>query len=215
MQLTVECQSRPEGSKPKALRREGLVPAVLYGHDGTNSKALVVKEKTVQQLLKDPNVSNSLIKMTVTDGSWSGQTLLREVQNHPWRGYTYHLSFFSIASQDSVQVDLPLNFVGDPVGVIRDGGILETQVNDVAVQCAPDNIPETIDIDVSNLGMGDSMHLNEVTFPEGVKPATDTNLLLVTIQAPRVAQSDDEQKDDATAEASALLDSLAEASDEA
>ena len=57
MQLTVECKSRPDGSKPKALRREGLVPAVLYGHDGTNSLELVVDEKSVQQLLKDPNVS--------------------------------------------------------------------------------------------------------------------------------------------------------------
>jgi large subunit ribosomal protein L25 len=212
MQLTVECKSRPEGRKPKALRREGFVPAVLYGHDGTNSLELVVEEKSVQQLLKDPNVSNSLIKVTVADGGWSGQTLLREVQMHPWRGYPYHLSFFSVASQATVQVDLPLNFVGEPVGVERDGGILETQVNEVAVECAPDNIPETIDIDVSALEMGGSMHLSEVTFPEGVRAVTDTDLLLVTIQAPRVAQTEDDES--ATSEASKLLDALEEASED-
>lgn len=213
MQLTVECQSRPEGSKPKALRRQGLVPAVLYGHDGTNSKPLVVEEKTVQQLLKDPNVSNSLIRMTVSDGSWSGQTLLREIQHHPWRGYTYHLSFFSVASQDSVQVDLPFNFVGEAVGVTKEGGIMETQLTGVAVQCAPDNIPDAIEVDVSELAMGGSLHLDEIAFPEGVEPVAEANLLVVTIQAPRLAKVDDDgPKDDAAAEASALLDALDEAS---
>jgi large subunit ribosomal protein L25 len=96
MELTVECQTRPEGSKPKALRRSGLIPAVLYGHNGTESISLTVGEKTVITLLKRVKDNETPIQLTVTDGSWSGQTVLQEVQKHPWKGFPYHLSFMAV-----------------------------------------------------------------------------------------------------------------------
>ena len=91
MELAVECQKRAEGSKPNALRRSGLIPAVLYGHKGSESSSLTIKAKTVEHLLKKHAVNNTLIDLSIPDLSWSGKTLLREVQVHPWKGYPYHL----------------------------------------------------------------------------------------------------------------------------
>lgn len=168
MELTVECQKRPEGSKPNALRRQGLIPAVVYGHNGTESISLAINEKTVERLLKKAIVNNTLINLNITDIPWSGKTLLREVQTHPWKGNPYHLSFFALSAKESVEVDVNLNFIGEPVGVKLEGGILDLVLTQVTVKCKPDSIPESIDVNVSNLHMGDAIHISELVLPEGI-----------------------------------------------
>lgn len=95
MALTVECQKRPEGAKPKALRREGLIPATLYGHQGTESISLTVKAKAAEFLTRDAAVGKTPIELSIPDLSWTGHVVLQEVQSHPWRGFLYHLSFFA------------------------------------------------------------------------------------------------------------------------
>ncbi|HBE21572.1 MAG TPA: 50S ribosomal protein L25 [Cyanobacteria bacterium UBA11149] len=98
MEVTVECQKRAEGSKPRALRRDGLIPATLYGHKGAESESLTVDAKTVETLLKNSKVNDTVIQLEIPDLSWSGKVLLREVQVHPWkRANVYHLSFFAVA----------------------------------------------------------------------------------------------------------------------
>ena len=78
MELTLECQKRVEGSKPNALRREGLIPAVVYGHNGAESIAFTVKAKKVEHLLRDATVNNTLIDLNIPEIPWSGKALLRE-----------------------------------------------------------------------------------------------------------------------------------------
>lgn len=95
MELTIECQKRPEGSKPNALRRQGLTPAVLYGHNGTESVELLVNTRAAESLLKKVAPRKTVIQVNVPELSWSGKALLQEVQSHPWRGSLYHLSFFA------------------------------------------------------------------------------------------------------------------------
>jgi large subunit ribosomal protein L25 len=186
MELTVECQKRPEGSKPKALRRSGFVPAVLYGHNGAESVAITIEAKTVQQLLKDGSINNTLIQLNIPDLPWNGKTLLREVQTHPWKGYPYHLSFFSISTQDSVEVEVPLHFVGEAVGVKLEGGILEPIISELQVKCKPDSIPESIEIDISSLHVGQSLHVNELILPDGVKAIGEEERVVVSIASPSV-----------------------------
>jgi len=190
VELTLECKSRPEGSKPNALRRNGWIPAVLYGHDGTNSVSIVVDEKSVQKLLKDPSASSSLIELNIPEISWSGKTLLREIQMHPWKGFPFHLSFFSIASQDSVQVDLPLHFVGEPIGV-KQGGLFDTQVTQLTLKCPPNKIPDSLDIDVSQLRMGQSLHLSDIQLPEEVEAVMEADVLIASVSAPRGMKAED------------------------
>ncbi|MBD2102786.1 50S ribosomal protein L25 [Leptolyngbya sp. FACHB-261] len=94
MTITIECQPRPEGSKPRALRREGLVPANLYGHQGTESILLTLPLKTAERLVREARVQKTPVEVKV-EGGWSGTVVLQEVQTHPWRGLIYHLSFFA------------------------------------------------------------------------------------------------------------------------
>ena len=168
MQLTVECQKREEGSKPKALRRSGLLPAVLYGHNGAESVSLTINAKTAEKLVKQPGIKGSLIKLDIPDLSWTGQTLLREIQKHPWKDSLYHLSFFSVAAQDSIEVEVTLNFTGTSPGVKLEGGILDAAILQLAVRCAPSQIPESIDVDISALHVGNALHIGELTLPDGV-----------------------------------------------
>jgi large subunit ribosomal protein L25 len=185
MELTVECQKRPQGSKTNALRREGMIPAVLYGHNGTESMPLVIDSKVAENLVRDASINNTLIKVNVKDASWSGKALLREVQTHPWKNsLLYHISFFSIAAQDSVEVTVPLNFVGNSVGVTEKQGALDTVLTELQVQCAPDSIPETIDVEVTQLKVGDAIHVKDLTLPKGVEAVGEPDRVVVSVLSP-------------------------------
>lgn len=185
MELTIECQKRPSGSKTNALRREGRTPAVLYGHNGTESVALTLDTRSAETLVRKASLNNTLIQLSVPDMPWSGKALLREVQAHPWRRDLYHLSFFSIGSQSSVEVTVPLHFVGEAVGVKQGGGTLDAVLTELEVQCAPTNVPESLEIDVSNLEVGDALHVNELALPSGVTVLGEGDRVAVSILAPK------------------------------
>lgn len=95
MELTIDCQKRSEGSKPNALRRQGLTPAVLYGHNGSESVELIVNTRSAETLLKKVAPGKTVVQVNVPDLSWTGKAVVQEVQKHPWRGSLYHLSFFA------------------------------------------------------------------------------------------------------------------------
>lgn len=94
MELTLECQKRAPGSKPNALRREGLIPASLYGHNGTESVALTVSQRDAATLLRSSG-EGAKVQLSVPDLSWNGEAVIQEVQTHPWKGFVYHLSFYA------------------------------------------------------------------------------------------------------------------------
>jgi large subunit ribosomal protein L25 len=187
MDITIECQKRPEGSKPKALRRSGRIPANLYGHKGTESIALTIDAKTVERLLKKGSVNNTLIDLKVTDISWQGKTLLREVQIHPAKRTPFHLSFFAVAGHGPTTVEIPLRFIGDAIGVKQEGGMLDTVFNQLQVSCEPENIPEAIEVDVSNMQVGDSLQIHELSLPPGVTVLAEPEQIVVSVLPPQIS----------------------------
>ena len=191
MEITVEGQKREPGSKPRALRRSGLIPANLYGHKGTESIALTLKAKTVELLLKKASVNNTLIQLSITDIPWRGSTLLREVQIHPAKGWPYHLSFFAVASQDSLTIEVPLQFVGEAPGVKLEGGVLDPVLTQLQVQCAPDNIPETIEIDISQMHVKDTLYVHQLVLPEGIVALGEPDRAVVTVVQSQVTAEGD------------------------
>jgi large subunit ribosomal protein L25 len=192
MDVTVECQKRPEGSKPNALRRSGLIPAVLYGHNGAESVSLTVPAKAAETLLKKATINNTLVDVQIPDLSWSGKALVREVQTHPWKQTElYHISFFSVAAQDTLDVVVPLEFVGEAAGVKEDGGVLEPVITELQVQTAPDNIPESIQVDVSQMHAGDAIRVEELNLPEGVTAMVEPEETVATIAAPLSVADED------------------------
>ncbi|MDZ7968276.1 MAG: 50S ribosomal protein L25/general stress protein Ctc [Nostoc sp. DedSLP03] len=193
MAITVESQKRPEGSKPKALRRAGLIPANLYGHKGTESISLTIEAKTVERLLKRASVNNTLIELNIADAPWRGKTLLRELQIHPAKGTPYHLSFFAVAGHGDTTVEVPLRYVGTAVGVKQEGGFLDTVITELQVSCAPENIPEIIEIDVSNLQIGDSLRVHELVLPQGVTVLGDPERVVVSVSQPQISAAAEEE----------------------
>ena len=181
MALSVQCQKRAEKTTPNGLRRNGLIPAVLYGHSGSESIALTLDAKAAEQLVKKASLNNTLINVDIPDISWSGKTILREIQTHPAKGNIYHLSFFSVAAHGAIEVVIPLHFVGEAKGVKLTGGMLDTVISSLAVKCVPDSIPERIDVDVTDLGIGDAIHINQLNLPAGVTPLVDGGEVVVSV----------------------------------
>ncbi len=201
MDLKIDCAQRAADEKPKKLRREGTLPAVLYGHDGNNSVALKLSNYEAEALLRKASVNKSVITVNVPDLPWSGKVILREVQKHPWKNKIHHLSFFSIASQEFIEVSMPINFVGEAIGVTNSGGTLDMVMTEVQLKCPPDAIPQSLDVDVSDLDIGDALHVGEIKLPEGSSIAADDKLLVVSVLAPRTAASEAEESGE-TSEAS-------------
>lgn len=194
MSITVECQKRPEGSKPRALRREGLIPAALYGHNGAESISLTMKSKDAQILLRNAAVNNTLVDLNIPDISWSGRAIIREVQAHPWKKTLFHLSFFSVSAGETLELVVPVNLVGEAVGS-KEGGVLEQVLTEFNISCIPSNIPESIDIDVSNFELGTNLTVGEVVLPEGVTVIEDTERVVFAIVAPSKMASQTTEED--------------------
>jgi len=184
MELTVKCRRREPGTKANALRRSGSIPAVVYGHNGAASTALTLDAVDAEGLVKHAVLNNTLIQLQIPEISGVGKVLLREVQTHPAKGFLYHLSFFSVAAQDSLKIEVPLHFVGEAPGV-KAGGALDTQLNELTVQCAPDNIPDALNVDISQLQIGDTLYMRELEVPPGVMPMLSEDQAIATVLAPR------------------------------
>jgi large subunit ribosomal protein L25 len=213
MELTIECKTRTADQKPKALRRQGLMPAVLYGHNGADSVALTLDAHEAQLLVGRASENNTLITVKVPDMPWSGKALLREVQAHPWKKAVYHLSFFSVASQSELEVTVPLNFVGEAYGVDQEGGVLDTVMTEMSVKCAPSDIPEVLDIDVSELKLGDALHVGELKLPAGVVAVAEPEKVVVSVLQPRMPSGS--ESEEGTSETAAVLDAVGYGGDSA
>ena len=183
MSISVECQKRSEGTKPKALRRQGLIPAALYGHDGAESVSLTVKAKDAEVLLKNASVNNTLVDVNIPDISWNGKAIIREVQAHPWKRTLFHLSFFSVSAGETLELVVPIKIVGNAAGV-KNGGILDQILTEFNISCTPKNIPDFIEIDVSNFELGENLTVGEVILPEGVSVIEEPERIVFAIVAP-------------------------------
>ncbi len=183
MSLTVECKTRTEGSKPRALRREGLIPAALYGHKGAESISLTMNAKEAQILLKKAAINNTLVDLNIPDIPWNGKAIIREVQAHPWKKTLYHLSFFSVAGDKKLNLVVPIKLQGEAKG-IKQGGVLEQNLTELHISCSADNIPEDITIDMTDFGIGTNLAVGDVVLPEGVTVLDDAEQTLFSVVAP-------------------------------
>ena len=197
MNITVECKTRSQGSKARALRREGLIPVALYGHDGANSVSLTIPTKEAQTLLRKAAINNTLIDLKVPDMSWKGKALIREVQAHPWKRTLNHISFFTVSAKQQVEIVVPIVLTGEAIGS-EEGGIVEQIMTELNIICAADLIPESIEIDVSDFEVGRSMHLGEVALPEGITVLDDLERTVISVVTPSMPVLDTEATEEPT-----------------
>jgi large subunit ribosomal protein L25 len=171
----------------RKLRAAGQVPAVLYGH-GEAPRPLAVNAHDLGLLINSVNVENTLVRLDI-DGEGMQDVLLREVQMHAYKPEALHVDFFHVNAKETLHVRIPVRLTGTPVGVHTDGGILDHVLYDLEVECLPGNIPDGVEIDVSNLALGESVRVGDIPAREGVKFLQDAELSIASVVASAAAES--------------------------
>jgi large subunit ribosomal protein L25 len=166
----------------RKLRQIGQVPAVIYGH-GRQPQSLALNTREVDRLLSTISAASTVIELTF-DGR-TARTLIREIQRHPVKRNVLHLDFQELVAGEKVTVSVPLRFTGVAEGVRNGGGILEETMHQVHLRLDPSSIPDHIDVDVTPLTIGHSIHIRELTLPEGVTVLDDANATVCVCTAPK------------------------------
>jgi large subunit ribosomal protein L25 len=165
----------------RSLRRDGMVPAVLY-REG-RAQSIKLSRKELAKLINSAAGEQVIVDLQFTDGE-KKLALLKDVQVDPIRGELLHTDFFEVSLAEKVRISLHVTTVGEPIGVKRDAGILQHTLREVEVECLPDKIPGKVEIDISALELGQSVHVSDLTFGEGIKVLTDPGDVIVTVIAP-------------------------------
>lgn len=165
-------------------RSEGNIPAIIYGPE-IDPISIAVNEKELRTAMKNAT-SSSIINLDV-DGK-ENRVVLREIQRDPITSNVTHLDFHAISMTRPIKVSVPITFIGTPIGVKTDGGIMQTTLRELDISCLPGDIPEQIDVDVSELGIGESVHVSELEL-EKVTILTELRRTIVVISAPTVVKS--------------------------
>lgn len=181
----------------RTSRREGRIPGVLYGH-GEDSVALSVDANELQRLVHAISIENTIVDLDMGAGE-PYKVLIRELQRHPFRDEFVHIDFFHVAMDEKIQVEIPIVLVGTPTGVKNKGGILDHQLRELEVFCLPGSIPEKVEIDVSDLDIGDSVHVSEIQLPD-VEILTESDRAVVAVLAPTVVEVEEAAAEEAILE---------------
>jgi large subunit ribosomal protein L25 len=166
----------------RTLRRDGRVPAVIYGHS-REPLSLSVPAREFERLLERIAAENTVIELSI-DGSMS-RTLIREIQRHPVRRNVLHVDFQELVAGERVIVNIPIVLQGTPDGVRQAGGILNQIMQELECRVDPLNMPSRIEVDVTHLVIGHSIHVNEMTIPEGVEVLDDPEAAVCVVAAPK------------------------------
>ncbi len=176
----------------RRMRAAGRVPAVVYGR-GEEDRALSVDAHDLERLFARISVENTLIQLEI-DGQPGTRVLVREVQVHPFRPEVLHVDFYQVHAGERLNLAVPVRLVGTAEGVTA-GGILDQSLHEIEIRCVPDQIPETIEVDVSGLQVGDSLHVRDVALPAGVEFYTDADRTICSVGAPTVAALETEAEE--------------------
>jgi len=182
-EIVVTAKSRDERGKNAArrLRRQGLVPGIVYGGKGENV-AVAVDPKALQKVLRSEAGRNAILKLDIT-GHGSANAILKSWPVDPVKENFLHADFYRIAMDVAIRVTVPIHTVGEARGVKVDAGILELVVREIAVECLPGDIPERIDVDVSDLGINQSLRVSDVKVPAKVKVLEAADQVVVHVVA--------------------------------
>ena len=182
----------------RKLRASGQVPAVIYGH-AREPQSLVLDARELGRLLDRISAANTVVE--VTFGGRPSRTLIREIQRHPVKRHVLHVDFQELVAGEKVVVQVPLVIVGTAEGVRTGGGVLDHTMHSIEIEVDPANMHNHIDVDVSNLGIGDSVHVRDLNLPAGATVLDDPDASVLTIQITRAEVEEAATAEEATTEA--------------
>ena len=179
------------GKRPsRRLRRlESQIPVILYGKGGEPPLALSIAQNVVLRALENPAFSSHILTIKVGDITY--QAVLKALQKHPFKPQVLHLDLLRVTATDRITLSVPLRFIGENIapGVKQGGGIVTHLLTSVEVQCLPAQLPEFLEVDVSQLGLGETINLSQLKVAEGIELAAlshGDDRALVSIHSPRV-----------------------------
>jgi large subunit ribosomal protein L25 len=196
--LPVDVREKTGSGSARAARRDGKVPGTLYGGKG-GPVAISVRDNVLRKAI---NTGRFLSNMVTLEHDGKKQSVIpKDVQFHPVTDVPLHIDLFRVEADSIIDVEVPVVFLGeeDSPGLKR-GGALNVVRHTVELSCPAGAIPEHIEIDISGLEIGDSVHISEVTLPEGIKPTIDRDFTIATLMGARVEIEPEEEEDDVEGE---------------
>lgn len=205
-ELNAETRTTTGSAESRRLRRRGRVPAIIYG--GNDEPTMVSFERNdLDHHLHNEAFYSHVIKIRI-DGGKPEEAVLRDLQRHPARPFVEHADFLRVVAHETLRMNVPLHFAGEEEapGVKEEDGIIQRVMNEVEIECLPRDLPEYIEVDVSGLHVNDSVHLSELTLPQGVEVVELLNAeddaeesTVVSVQLPRAAVEETEEAEEAEA----------------
>ena len=188
--LAAESGRQTGSSSTRRLRSQGKIPGVVYGH-GSEPIPVAVGAREFQIALSGEAGLNTLLSLEVDKKNFL--TLARDIQHHPFRNVVTHIDFQIVRRDEVISAEIPINLVGEPIEVQHGDGIVDQQLFALAIRAKPADIPPSVDIDISGLTIGASLHVSDITVPKGVELETDPAATVVAGQPPRVQATAEEE----------------------
>ena len=195
-QIDLKAQVRTTTGKgpARALRRDGRIPAVLYGQK-TDSIMLSIDFKEFELILKKANIGSVLLNLQIQNGKTiTRPAMIKELQTNPVTGAFLHVDFYEIDMQRKITVSVPVVTRGKCAGV-EEGGLLQIVRRELELLCLPTAIPEAIEVDITDLTIGDSVHVQEIALPGDVELTEETDFTVITVLAPKVEEEPVEEEE--------------------
>lgn len=190
--LRAEPRSETGKSAARQIRREGRLPAVVYGH-GDESRPLTIDSHEFDRLMSRIHAATTVIELDI-DGGEPEQVLIREIQRHPFRSEVLHVDFFHIRADEVIRVSVPVHLLGHPTGV-EEGGILQQTRHEIEIECLPSDIPSEFTVDVSALEIGDSIHIADIDTGT-VTILDEADLTVCSVVPPTVIEVEEEPEEE-------------------
>ena len=190
--LNVKQRDDAGSAAARRLRRRGLIPGVVYS-GGQSAHPIQLERHAFERMLRH-HASEQVVMELSMPGGEVNKVLLKEVQHHPLTGSIMHVDFQEIAMDKVLRVGIAVTLLGEPVGVTRDGGVLEQHLREVEVECLPGDILDSIEHDVAELAIGDSVAVSMLALdPDKYRVVTEGEISVANVVAPRVATEEAEE----------------------
>jgi large subunit ribosomal protein L25 len=188
--ITINANTRSGAGKSDArrLRAQGMIPAAVYG-GGDESVAIAVNAKEIANILRSDTGHNTIFKVALPGGGEPSTVIIKDWQVDPVKGRLLHADLLRLSLTEVTRVSVPIEIVGEPIGVKLEGGILDLQMRAIEVECLPGDIPEHLDLDVTNLHLGDHATVADLVYDRTkVKLLVDEHQVIAGVLAPRLAE---------------------------
>jgi len=188
--LILKKRTNQGSANARRLRRSGNLPGIVYGG---GKEALPVEMDThAFELILQHHTSETMLLEVILDKK-DARMLVKDVQHHPVNGELLHVDFQKVDSKQTLRVDLMIQLVGESAGV-KAGGILEQVLHEIVVECLPDDLMETLEVDISALEIGDALHVSDLNLSDKFKIQSDPSSIIATVAEPRVEQETAEEE---------------------